>query len=117
MWTWTQVSNEVRAFACGLKALGIKDGDRVIVCGDNRPRLYWSLTAVQAAGGIPIPVYQDSVADEMHYIYEHAEARFAIVEDQEQVDKVLEIKVRLPSLEHIIFDDLKDFLLLFPTFL
>ncbi len=104
-WTWAEVSAEVRALACGLKALGVEPGDKVMVCGDNRPRLYWSMTAIQAAGGIPVPVYQDSVAEEMQYIYEHAEARFAIVEDQEQVDKVLEIKDSIPSLQHIIFDD------------
>lgn len=104
-WTWAEVADEIRALACGLKALGVGAGDKVMVCGDNRPRLYWSLTAIQAAGGIPVPVYQDSVADEMQYIYEHAEARFTIVEDQEQVDKVLEIKDNIPSLEHIIYDD------------
>ena len=78
-WTWADVAEEVRTLACGLKALGIKKDDKVIICGDNRPRLYWSMTAVQSVGGIPVPVYQDSVADEMQYIYEHAEARFSIV--------------------------------------
>jgi len=104
-WTWAEVADEVRALACGLKALGVEPGDKVMVCGDNRPRLYWSLTAIQAAGGVPVPVYQDSVADEMQYIYEHAEARFTIVENQEQVDKVLEIMGNIPSLEHVIYDD------------
>ena len=104
-WTWAEVAVEIRALACGLKALGVAEDDKVMICGDNRPRLYWAMTAVQAAGGIPVPVYQDSVADEMQYIYEHAEARFAIVENQEQVDKVLEIKGAIPSLEHVIFDD------------
>jgi len=104
-WTWADVQEEVRALACGLKSLGLNEGDKVVICGDNRPRLYWSMTAVQAAGGIPVPVYQDSVADEMKYIYEHAEARFGIVEDQEQVDKVLEIMEGLPNLEHVIYDD------------
>ena len=104
-WTWAEVAEEVRMLACGLKALGIKEDDKVIICGDNRPRLYWSITAVQSVGGIPVPVYQDSVADEMQYIYEHAEARFSIVEDQEQVDKILEIKENLPALEHVIYDD------------
>ena len=104
-WTWAEVQDEIRALACGLKSLGLNEGDKVVICGDNRPRLYWSMTAVQAAGGIPVPVYQDSVADEMKYIYEHAEARFGIVEDQEQVDKVLEIMADLPGLEHVIYDD------------
>jgi len=104
-WTWAEVQDEIRALACGLKSLGLNDGDKVVICGDNRPRLYWSMTAVQAAGGIPVPVYQDSVAEEMKFIYEHAEARFGIVEDQEQVDKVLEIMADLPALEHVIYDN------------
>ena len=65
-WTWAEVAEEVRLLACGLKTLGIEDGDKVIICGDNRPRLYWAITAGQAVGGIPIPVYQDSGAEEMH---------------------------------------------------
>ena len=104
-WTWAEAAVEVRALACGLKALGVEEGDKVIICGDNRPRLYWSMTAIQAAGGIPVPVYQDSGAEEMQYIYEHAEAKFSIVEDQEQVDKILEIKDNLPALQQIIYDD------------
>ena len=104
-WTWAEVAEEVRALACGLKKLGVKAEDKVSICGDNRPHLYWSITAVQAIGATPVPLYQDSVADEMRYIYEHAEAKYAIVEDQEQVDKLLEIKNKLPNLKHIIYED------------
>jgi len=104
-WTWSEVADEVRALACGLKTMGLARGDTVCICGDNRPHLYWAMTAVQAVGAIPVPVYQDSVAEEMHYIYDHAEASFAIVEDQEQVDKLLEIKDRLPLLKQIIYKD------------
>ena len=104
-WTWSEMREEIKALSCGLKAMGLEEGDKVIICGDNRPRLYGAMTAVQAAGGVPVPVYQDSVADEMQYIYEHAEARFSIVENQEQVDKVLEIKDHAPALEKIIYDD------------
>jgi long-chain acyl-CoA synthetase len=104
-WTWGQVHDEVRALACGLAAQGLKRGDKVAIVGDNRPRLYWTMVAAQAVGGVPVPVYQDSVADEMAFVIEHAEARFAVVEDQEQVDKLLEIKARCPTLERIIFDD------------
>jgi len=109
-WTWAQVAQEVRALALGLKALGVERGDVVCVCGDNRPHLYWAMTAVQSIGGIPVPVYQDSVADEMHYIYEHAEAKYAVVENQEQVDKLLEIKDRLPELNHIIYNNTRGML-------
>jgi len=104
-WTWSEMADEIRALACGLKALDVERDDKVCVCGDNRPHLYWAFTAIQAVGAVPVPVYQDSVAEEMQYIYEHAEAKFSVVEDQEQVDKLLEIKDRLPALEHIIYKD------------
>tara|TARA_R110002124_G_scaffold93072_4_gene236425 strand:- start:15886 stop:17847 length:1962 start_codon:yes stop_codon:yes gene_type:complete len=102
-WTWSDVADEVRALACGLAALGFKRGDRLAIIGDNRPHLYWSMPAAQAVGGVPVPIYQDSVADEMQYVLAHAECRFAVVENQEQVDKLLEIKDRLPLLETIIY--------------
>ncbi|MFQ5993824.1 MAG: AMP-binding protein [Acidiferrobacterales bacterium] len=104
-WTWSQVADEVRALACGLAAKGLKRGDKVAIIGDNRPRLYWAMCAAQCLGGIPVPMYQDSVAQELQYVLEHAEARFALAEDQEQVDKLLEIKDRCPKLELIIYDD------------
>ncbi len=104
-WTWGQVADEVRALACGLAAKGFERGDKVAIIGDNRPRLYWAMCAAQCLGGIPVPMYQDSVAQELQYVVEHAEARFAIAEDQEQVDKLIEIKERYPKLELIIYDD------------
>ena len=103
-WTWAEMLDEVRRFSIGLKALGLKRGDKVAVIGSNRPRLYWSFAAVQALGGVPIPVYADSVADEMVYVLQHAEVRFAIVQDQEQVDKLLSIKDELPNLDTIVYD-------------
>ncbi|MCH7694226.1 MAG: AMP-binding protein, partial [Proteobacteria bacterium] len=102
-WTWGAVADEVRALACGLAALGFKPGDMLVIAGDNRPQLYWAMVAAQALGGVPVPVYQDSVAAEIQYVVEHVGARFAVVEDQEQVDKLLEVKDRCPTLEHIIF--------------
>ena len=104
-WSWRQVLEEVHALACGLKAMGLERGDKVAIVGDNRPRLYWTMVAAQSVGGVPVPVYQDSVADEMAFVIEHAEARFAMAEDQEQVDKLLEILERGPRLEQIVFDD------------
>ncbi len=103
-WTWAEMLNEVRSFSIGLKALGLKRGDKVAVIGSNRPRLYWSFLSVQALGGVPIPVYADSVADEMVYVLQHAEVRFAIAQDQEQVDKLLSIMDDLPKLETIVYD-------------
>ncbi len=96
-WTWAQLRDEVRTFAIGLRKLGLERGDVVAIIGDNRPRLYATFAAVQSLGGIPVPVYQDAVADEMAYVLEHAEARFAVVGDQEQVDKVISIAERLPN--------------------
>ncbi len=104
-WSWADVLDETRAFAIGLETLGIERGDAVAIIGDNRPRLYWSFVAVQSLGGIAVPAYQDSVAKEMAYILNHAEVKFAIVEDQEQVDKVLSVADEVPSLKHVIYDD------------
>ena len=104
-WTWSQVEDEVRALACGLAAQGFKRGMNLAIIGDNRPRLYWSMAVAQALGGVPVPLYQDAPAAEMVYVLNDADVHFAIVEDQEQVDKLLEIRDRCPTLEHIIFDD------------
>jgi long-subunit acyl-CoA synthetase (AMP-forming) len=104
-WTWSEVAEQVRALACGLAALGLKRGDKVAIVGDNRPRLYWTMTAAQALGAVPVPLYQDAVAEEMAFVIDHAEVRFAMVEDQEQVDKLLEIKAKNPRIEKIVFDE------------
>lgn len=103
-WSWTQVLDEVRSFAIGLTDLGFARGDKVAVVGDNRPRLYWTVMAVQSLGGIPVPVYADAVADEVATLLAHAEVRFAVAEDQEQVDKLQQVQDRL-NLAHIIYDD------------
>src|SRR3954464_2543292 len=72
-WTWSQVAAEVRALACGLAAQGLKRGDHIAVIGENRPRLYWTMTAAQCLGAIPVPMYQDAVAAEMVYVFKNAE--------------------------------------------
>jgi long-chain acyl-CoA synthetase len=104
-WSWAQVAAEIEALACGLSAMGFRRGDKLAIIGDNRPRLYWAIAATQALGGVPVPVYQDSIAEEMAFVLDHAEVRFAVAEDQEQVDKLLAIKDRCPLLEEIIFSD------------
>jgi long-chain acyl-CoA synthetase len=104
-WTWGEVAEQVRAMACGLAELGFKRGDNLAIIGDNRPRLYWSMCAAQMLGGVALPLYQDAVAAEMVFVLQDAEVRFAIVEDQEQVDKLMEIKDQCPHLEHILYDD------------
>jgi len=104
-WTWAEVAENVRALACGLAELGFKRGDNLAIIGDNRPRLYMTMAAVQSLGGVPVPLYQDAVANEMLFVLQDAGIRFAIVEDQEQVDKLLEVREQLPQLDHIIYDD------------
>ena len=104
-WTWSQVAADVRALACGLAAQGFRRGMHLAIIGDNRPRLYWAMTAAQAIGGIPVPMYQDAPAAEFVYVLNDAEIGYALAEDQEQVDKVLEAKPQVPTLQHIYFDD------------
>jgi long-chain acyl-CoA synthetase len=104
-WSWRQVADEVAALANGLAAMGFKRGDKLTIIGDNRPRLYWAIAATQALGGVPVPIYQDAGADEMAFVLDHAEVRFAIAEDQEQVDKLLAVKDRIPGLETLIYSD------------
>ncbi len=104
-WTWSEVAEEVNALALGLLTLGLNEGDHLAIIGRNRPYFYWAMLATQSVGAVPVPVYQDSVAEEMAYVLDHCSARFVIAEDQEQVDKVLEVQDRLPLLEHIIFLD------------
>ena len=107
--SWAQVLSEVRALTCGLAAMGFQRGMNLAIVGDNRPRLYWAMAAAQALGGVPVPLYQDAPAADMGYVLDNAEIDFAVVEDQEQVDKLLEIKGSLSGLEarinHIVFDD------------
>ncbi len=104
-WTWSEVDVQVRTFAYGLAALGFKRGDRLLIVGDNRPRLYWGMSAAQCLGGIPVPTYQDAVASEVSYVVEHAGISFVLVENQEQADKMLEVREDYPGLLHIIYDD------------
>ena len=104
-WSWAEVAAEVEVLACGLASMGFHRGDKLAIIGDNRPRLYWAIAATQALGGVPVPIYQDSIAEEMAFVLDHAEVRFAIVEDQEQVDKLVAIKERCPLLEAVIFSD------------
>jgi len=112
VWTWDEVLAQARAYAAGLSRLGLARGDTIAIVGSNRPRLYWSVMAAQMLGAIPVPVYADAVADELAYVLAHADVRFAAVEDQEQVDKILSVSDRLPKLEQVVYDEprgLRDF--------
>ena len=103
--TWDVFYKRALILAKGLKDTGLKRGEKIAIIGDNRPNLYLSIAAAQILGAVPVPCYQDSVADELQYILEHAEVKIAIVENQEQVDKLLEIKDKLPLLKSIFYDD------------
>ncbi|TSE22049.1 AMP-dependent synthetase/ligase [Tepidimonas aquatica] len=103
--TWRQMLQRVQHIAAGLHQLGLRRGEHLVVIGNNRPSLYAAMLATQALGGIPVPLYQDAVAAECVFPINNAEVRFAVVEDQEQVDKLLEIRPQCPQLEHILFDD------------
>ncbi|MGI9411364.1 MAG: AMP-binding protein, partial [Hyphomicrobiaceae bacterium] len=104
-WSWRETLAQVRDFALGLQMLGVAKGDTVAIIGDNRPRLYATFTAAQSIGALPVPVYQDAVADEMSYVLDHAGVKIAVVENQEQVDKVLSIADQVPSLKKIVYCD------------
>lgn len=104
-WTWAELLEQMRAYSVGLHELGLKRGDKIAIIGQNRPRLYWTFCAAQALGAVPVPVYADSVADEMAYVLDHAEVHFAVCQDQEQVDKVLSIGDRLKTLDKVIYDE------------
>ena len=104
-WTWSDLLEIVRAYAVGLNRLGLKRGETIAIVGANRPKLYWSVMAAQMLGAVPVPVYADAIADELAFVLAHAEVRFAAVEDQEQVDKIISIKEHLPKLEEMVYDE------------
>ena len=104
-WTWADTQREIEALALGLLNLGVNRGDFVSVIGRNRPHFYWAMVAAQSVGAIPVPLYQDAAAEEMAYVMDHCGARFAVVEDQEQVDKLIDIQDQLHQFEHMIYID------------
>ncbi len=104
-WTWGQALEIVRAYAVGLNRLGLKRGETIGIVGGNRPRIYWSMLAAQMLGAIPVPVYADAGADELAFVLAHVETQFAAVEDQEQIDKIIAVKARLPKLQEMVYDE------------
>jgi len=106
-YSWEQYYENVKYFSLGLVSLGLEPGDVVCIIGDNEPEWFWGEFATHAAGGIATGIFVDSIASEVKYIAEHSDAKFAIVNDQEQADKFLEIKGELPSLKRVIYWDPK----------
>ena len=103
--SWRHAADIAREMAMGLLALGLKRGDKVAIVGQNTSHLYISFDAIQAVGGVPVPLYADSVTEEMGYVVGHAEVRFAICQDQEQIDKLLASKKNDSNVEHLVFEE------------
>ncbi len=104
-WSWSDTARTVRHMACGLAALGLQRGQNLALISDNRPHLYMGFVAAQALGAVPVPLYQDAVAAEMTFVMQDAEITVAFAENQEQVDKLLEVRETVPSIRAIIYDD------------
>jgi long-chain acyl-CoA synthetase len=105
--TWQQYLEHVRDFSLGLISLGLRPGEALGIIGDNRPEWVYAELAAQAAGAMPFGIFQDSILSEVAYIIDHSEAAMLVAEDQEQVDKILDLKEKLPHLKKIIYTDPK----------
>jgi long-chain acyl-CoA synthetase len=103
--TWAKLAQMVEHIACGLHQAGLARGEHMVVVGTNRPRLYATMLAAQSLGAIPIPLYQDAAAAECVFPINNADVRFAFAEDQEQVDKLLEIRPQCPQITAIYYDE------------
>jgi len=106
-YTWKEAYEIVRQVAMGLLSLGLNRGDRAVVIGDEEPEGFWAIMAIQCAGGVPVPLYSDAQVDELSFLIPHSESRFVFAEDQEQVDKILELKDKLPQIDKTIWWDHK----------
>jgi len=102
-YTWSEYADQVRAFSLGLASLGFGREDKLGIIGSNIPSLYWAQVAAQCMGGMPVPVYQDSIAKELAFVLHHSEAKIIVAQDQEQVDKIISIKDQLPNLKWLIY--------------
>jgi len=103
--SWKEYHDHVKYFSLGLVSLGLQAGDKVAIIGDNRPEWVWGEVAAQAARAVPLGLYQDSTLKEVSYIIDHSDASFVLAEDQEQVDKILDMKEQLPKVRYIIYSD------------
>lgn len=106
-YTWQDIANEVRKLACGFAAKGLKPGDKVAIIGNNVPPLYFSILAAQCLGAVPVPLHADSTTEELEGLLENCEARFAVLQDQQQVDAIYGAIERLPNLTEVIYFDVR----------
>ena len=105
--TWQEAADIAREIGLGLASLGMKRGDKVALIGQNTTLMYISFDAIQSVGGIPVPLYADSVAEEMTYVLDHAGVRFAVCQDQEQIDKIETMRDRVPQIEYLVYEEHK----------
>ena len=103
--TWKEYHDHVKYFSLGLVSLGLSPGDKVAIIGDNRPEWVWAEVAAQAAGAVPLGLYQDSTLKEVVYVIDHSDSIFVVAEDQEQVDKILDMKEQLPKVRYVVYSD------------
>jgi long-chain acyl-CoA synthetase len=103
--TWKEYYDHVKYFSLGLVSLGLSPGDKVAIIGDNRPEWVWAEVAAQAAGAVPLGLYQDSTLKEVSYVIDHSDSTFVVAEDQEQVDKILGMKEQLPKVRYVVYSD------------
>ncbi len=103
--TWRQYNEHVKYFSLGMASLGLSPGDKVAIIGDNRPEWVWAEVAAQAVGAVPLGLYQDSTLKEVSYVIDHSDSTFVVAEDQEQVDKILDMKDQLPKVRYVIYTD------------
>ena len=104
-WTWAETAKEVENLALGFLDMGVNTGDHIAIVGRNRPHFYWAMVAAQSVGAVPVPLYKDAIAEEMAYVLDHCSARFVVAEDQEQVDKIIDVKDDLKQLKSIVYLD------------
>src|SRR5512147_2493923 len=103
--SWKEYHEHVQYFSLGLVSLGLSSGDKVAIIGDNRPEWVWADVSAQAAGAVPLGLYQDSTLKEVGYVIDHSDSSFVVAEDQEQVDKILDMKEQLPKVRYIVYSD------------
>lgn len=106
-YTWAEVASEVQKLACGFAATGLKPGDKVAVIGNNVPPLFFSILAAQSLGAVPVPLHADSTTEELKVLLENCEAKFVVLQDQQQVDAIYEAITELPNLKEVVYFDVR----------
>jgi len=106
-YTWAQVYEKVKSMALGLKSLGLERGDKVCVIGDNDPQWYWAELAVQSMGGVVVGLYIDAMPGDVEYLLTHSDSSFVFAKDQEQADKFLEVREKVPRVKRVVYWDRK----------